>query len=122
MSKRKFDLRPRWLRHRRLRKRVKGGPERPRLAVFRSVKQIYTQVIDDERGHTLVAASSLEPGLREECAKAGRVGAATLVGTAVAKRAKEAGVTRVVLDRGGYKYHGRVRALADAARTEGLDF
>ena len=90
--------------------------------MFRSAKQIYAQVIDDERGHTLVAASSLEPTLRDGCAEAGRVGAAALVGTEVAKRAKNAGVSRVVLDRGGYKYHGRVRALADAARNEGLDF
>ncbi len=122
MGKRKFDARPRWVRHRRIRRRVKGLAERPRLAVFRSVKQIYAQIIDDERGHTLVAASSLEPELRSGCQTAGRVGGAVIVGEAVARRAKEAGVSKVVLDRGGYKYHGRVKALADAARSEGLVF
>lgn len=86
------------------------------------MKQIYAQIIDDERGHTLVAASSLEPGLRADCKGAGKLGGAVIVGEAVAKRAKEAGVSRVVLDRGGYRYHGRVKALADAARSEGLDF
>ena len=86
------------------------------------MKQIYAQIIDDERGHTLVAASSLEPELRADCKTAGKVGSAVIVGEAVAKRAKKAGVSRVVLDRGGYLYHGRVKALADAARSEGLDF
>lgn len=122
MGKRKFDRRPRWIRHRRIRARVRGLAERPRLAVFRSVKQIYAQIIDDERGHTLVAASSLEPELRENCQSAGKVGGAVIVGEAVAKRARTAGISKVVLDRGGYRYHGRVKALADAARSEGLDF
>ena len=122
MGKRKFDRRPRWIRHRRIRTRVRGLAERPRLAVFRSVKQIYAQIIDDERGHTIVAASSLEPELRENCQSAGKVGGAVIVGEAVAKRAKTVGISKVVLDRGGYEYHGRVKALADAARSEGLDF
>ena len=122
MGKQKFDKRPRWIRHRRIRRRVKGQAERPRLAVFRSVKQIYAQIIDDERGHTLVAASSLEPELRADCKTAGRVGGAVIVGETVAKRAMTAGISKVVLDRGGYRYHGRVKALADAARSEGLDF
>ena len=122
MGNRKFDTRPRWVRHRRIRKRVNGLTERPRLAVFRSVKQIYAQIIDDERGHTLVAASSLEPELRADCTTAGKVGGAVIVGETVAKRAKMAGVSKVVLDRGGYQYHGRVKALADAARSEGLVF
>ena len=90
--------------------------------MFRSVKQIYAQIIDDERGHTIVAASSLEPELRENCQSAGKVGGAVIVGEAVAKRAKTVGISKVVLDRGGYEYHGRVKALADAARSEGLDF
>lgn len=90
--------------------------------MFRSVKQIYAQIIDDERGHTLVAASSLEPELRADCKTAGRVGGAVIVGETVAKRAMTAGISKVVLDRGGYRYHGRVKALADAARSEGLDF
>ena len=86
------------------------------------MKQIYAQIIDDERGHTLVAASSLEPELRADCKTAGKVGSAAIVGETVARRAREAGVSKVVLDRGGYLYHGRVRALADAARAEGLEF
>ena len=86
------------------------------------MKQIYAQIIDDERGHTVVAASSLEPELRADCETAGKVAGAAIVGEAVAKRAKKAGVSKVVLDRGGYLYHGRVKALADAARSEGLDF
>lgn len=117
MGNRKFDSRKRWIRHRRVRKNVRGIADRPRLAVFRSSNHIYAQVIDDDRGHTLAAAGSLELKLEDvktEVAKA--------VGTEVAKRALAAGVTKVVFDRGGYKYHGRVKALADAARSEGLSF
>src|SRR5581483_1566614 len=102
-------------RHLRIRKKVSGTPERPRLAVFRSVQHIYAQVIDDVARRTLAAASDLDPTLRTmpgtKTERAGRVGA--LVGD----RAKAAGVTRVVFDRGGFKYHGRVKALADAARA-----
>jgi large subunit ribosomal protein L18 len=99
---------------------MSGTPERPRLAVFRSVKHIYAQVIDDRKGHTVVAASSIE---KESAAgKGGNVAGAKEVGRIVAERAKEKGITKVVFDRGGYLYHGRVKALADAAREAGLEF
>jgi large subunit ribosomal protein L18 len=105
-------------RHRRIRGKVSGTAERPRLCVFRSNLRIYAQVIDDERGHTLASAGSHEGDL-----KALRKGeAAAAVGARLAERARAAGVERVVFDRGGLKYHGRVRALADAARKGGLDF
>ena len=120
MANRKFDNRPRWIRHRRVRRRVIGLGDRPRLSVFRSNKQIYAQVIDDLEGRTLVAASSIELGTGIQ--ESGKIGAAKSVGAAVAQRAKEHGIDKVVFDRGGYQYHGRVKALADAARAEGLDF
>jgi large subunit ribosomal protein L18 len=97
-----------------------GG--RPRLSVFRSSKQIYAQVIDDERGHTIAAASSLEKTLRESMKTGADVEAARRVGKELAERAKKAGVEKVVFDRGAYIYHGRVKALADGAREGGLDF
>ena len=107
-------------RHSRLRLRVAGSAERPRLAVFRSTNQIYAQVIDDATGHTLASASSLEPSLRgvgdTKTERARRVG--TLIG----ERARAAGVERVVFDRAGFKYHGRIRSLADGARESGLEF
>ena len=106
-------------RHSRVRKRVRGTAERPRLAVYRSNRYIYAQVIDDVAGHTLVAASSQEPELRENALN---VPTAAKVGTLLGNRAKEAGVNAVVFDRGGYKYHGKVKALADAAREAGLEF
>ena len=107
-------------RHTRVRKKVAGTPERPRLAVFRSLTHIYAQVIDDEKGHTLAAASSVEKDLK---ATAGDKSArAKAVGEAVAKKAKAAGIEKVVFDRGGNRYHGRVKALADAAREAGLQF
>ncbi len=105
--------------HKRIRSRVAGTPERPRLAVFRSVNHIYAQVIDDQQGHTLVAAGSIEKDLS---GKGGNVEGAKLIGKAVAQRAKDKGITKVVFDRGGYLYHGRVKALADAAREAGLEF
>ena len=105
------------MRHRRVRKNVRGIADRPRLAVFRSSNHIYAQVIDDDRGHTLAAATSLE--LKSNDTK---TDVAKTVGGAIAKAALAAGVTKVVFDRGGYKYHGRVKALADAARSEGLSF
>ena len=117
MGNRKFDSRKRWIRHRRVRKNVRGIADRPRLAVFRSSNHIYAQIIDDDRGHTLAAATSLE--LKSADSK---VDVAKAVGEAVAKSALAAGVTKVVFDRGGYKYHGRVKALAEAARSEGLSF
>jgi len=109
-------------RHNRLRKRVSGTPERPRLNVFRSNVHIYAQVIDDVAGHTLAAASTNEKGWSEDDAKKTKTEQAILVGKLVAERALSAGVDKVVFDRGGYKYHGRVKALADAAREAGLNF
>ena len=106
-------------RHTRGRKTLRGTPQRPRLAVYRSNRYIYAQVIDDLDGKTLAAASSQESDLRSERLN---VATAAKVGTLVADRAKEAGVTAVVFDRGGYKYHGRLKALADAAREAGLEF
>ena len=107
-------------RHQRLRLRTEGGPARPRLAVFRSLNQIYAQVIDDTTGRTLAAASSVERDLRG--ASGTKTERARAVGSLVAERAKAAGVERVVFDRAGFRYHGRVRSLAEAAREAGLDF
>ena len=107
-------------RHERLRLRLSGTSERPRLAVFRSLNHIYAQVIDDANGHTVAAASSLESGLRG--AEGTKTDDAKRVGQLVAERAKKAGVDKVVFDRAGFKYHGRVRSLAEAAREAGLDF
>ena len=117
MSKIRREARVR--RHGRVRKRVNGTAERPRLAVFRSNKHISAQVIDDRTGRTLAAASTTEPDLRG--AGTGNKDAATKVGQLVAERAKAAGVTKVVFDRGGNLYHGRVAAVADAARANGLE-
>ncbi len=111
--------RQRHRRHDRVRKKVMGTAERPRLAVFRSNRHIVAQVIDDERGHTLAAASTVEKDLRG--GPTGNREAATAVGRLVAERAQAAGVTRVVFDRGGFLYHGRVAAVADAARRAGLE-
>ena len=105
--------------HQRIRRKLSGTAERPRLAVFRSVAHIDAQVIDDTAGATLVSASSIDKGART---KGGNVAAAKLIGKLVAERAKEKGVKSVVFDRGGYQYHGRVKALADAAREAGLEF
>jgi large subunit ribosomal protein L18 len=110
------------MRHRRVRKQVMGTPERPRLSVFRSLKHIYAQVVDDAVGHTLAAASTLDRELLSGLEGKSPVEQAELVGTLVAQRAQEAGITQVVFDRGGYRYHGRVRALAQAARKGGLEF
>ncbi|MAA99868.1 MAG: 50S ribosomal protein L18 [Stappia sp.] len=101
-------------------KKVLNG--RPRLSVHRSSKQIYAQIIDDVKGHTLASASSLDKDLRTELASGANTAAAAAVGKALAERAKAAGVTQVVFDRGGYLFHGRVKALADAAREGGLEF
>ena len=107
--------------HTRIRRKVRGTTERPRLAIFRSVAHIYAQVIDDAKGITIVAASSSEKGSGENKVTGGNVAAAKEIGKRVAERAKEKGITRVVFDRGGYLYHGRVKALADAAREAGLE-
>lgn len=107
-------------RHRRVRKRVSGTPEKPRLNVFRSLNHIYAQVIDDSTGRTLVAASTIDGEIKSQIKTGGNIEAAKLVGGLIATRAIENGVTQVVFDRGGYKYHGRVAALADGAREAGL--
>lgn len=108
--------------HRRLRRYLNGTSERPRLAVFRSNNHIYAQIIDDTVGKTLVSASTLQKDVKAELEKTNNVDAAAYVGTVVAKRALEAGITSVVFDRGGYIYQGKVKALADAAREAGLNF
>jgi len=105
--------------HRRIRRKVRGSTERPRLAVYRSLNHIYAQVIDDEKSQTLASASTTEKDLRGS--SGGNVAAAKRVGQAIAERALSAGIDRVVFDRGGYLYHGRVRALTDAARAAGLN-
>jgi large subunit ribosomal protein L18 len=111
----------RLLRHRRVRARISGTPQRPRLAVFRSLKHIYAQVIDDEAGRTLAAASTVEPALREQLSGT-KTDRAKVIGRAIGERAKAKGIEAVVFDRGGFLYHGRVAALADAAREAGLKF
>lgn len=109
-------------RHIRVRKKVFGTPQRPRLNVFKSLSQIYVQIIDDVAGHTLVSASTLDQELREKMKGLKKSEQAKLVGLAVAERAKSKGITAVVFDRGGYRYIGRVKALADGAREGGLQF
>uniref|UniRef100_A0A832LVP7 Large ribosomal subunit protein uL18 n=1 Tax=Caldimicrobium thiodismutans TaxID=1653476 RepID=A0A832LVP7_9BACT len=116
-------------RHQRIRKKIFGTRERPRLCVFRSKKQIYAQIIDDTVGHTLVACSSLTPEIRDRIREArergekmSKIDIAFLVGEVLAQRARAKGITKVCFDRGGYKYHGRVKALAEGARKGGLEF
>jgi large subunit ribosomal protein L18 len=116
----KHELRRR--RHYRLRRRVTGTPQRPRLAVFRSLKHIYAQIIDDAQGQTLAAASTMEGALKGNLKSGGDIEAAKAVGKLIAERGKEKGVSQVVFDRGGFAYHGRIASLADAAREAGLDF
>ena len=108
--------------HRRVRQKVSGTPERPRLTVYRSINQIYAQVIDDRAGATLVSASSIDKEARKDTKGGGNVATAKIIGRIIAERAIAAGITKVVFDRGGYKYHGRVQALANAAREAGLKF
>lgn len=108
-------------RHRRVRKKVHGTSTRPRLAVYRSNRHLSVQLIDDDSGRTIASASSLEADFRKQQA-GGNVAAATAVGTLIAQRAKAAGITVVVFDRGGFLYHGRIAAIADAARAAGLEF
>jgi large subunit ribosomal protein L18 len=109
-------------RQRHVRNRIFGTPERPRLAVFRSSKHIYAQVINDQTGTTLASASTLDSELRGEQTYGGNKAAATAVGRKIAERAKQAGIDKICFDRRSYKYHGRVQALADAAREAGLQF
>ena len=110
------------IRHKRIRKHITGTAERPRLCVFRSSRHIYAQIIDDESGHTLVCASTLEKELRDQIKGLRKTEQAAAVGKLIAQRALEKGIKSVVFDRGGYKYHGRVKALADASREAGLEF
>jgi large subunit ribosomal protein L18 len=109
-------------RQRHVRKRLHGTPERPRLAVFRSSKHIYVQIVNDDAGTTLASASTLDPEVRRDLAYGGNKAAAAIVGKLVAERAKQAGIDKICFDRRSYKYHGRVQALADAAREAGLQF
>lgn len=122
MASKVSSWRSRRLRHRRVRRKVVGREARPRLCVFRSLNHIYAQVIDDARGQTLVTASTLEEQLRGRTNGRTKAEAAKLVGQLLAQRAREQGVSQVVFDRGGYRYHGRVKALAEAAREAGLEF
>jgi len=109
-------------RHSRVRARVQGTGSRPRLCVFRSLSHIYAQVIDDAAGHTLVSASTIDPEIKKEADSKTKTSISELVGSLVAKRALSKGINQVAFDRGGYRYHGRVKALGDAARQEGLKF
>ncbi|MEN6520835.1 MAG: 50S ribosomal protein L18 [Armatimonadota bacterium] len=109
-------------RHRRVRKKVAGTSERPRLNIYRSLCNIYAQIIDDTQAVTVASASTVDPEIKGKIKTGGNAESAKLVGEAVAKRALEKGIKKVVFDRGGYQYHGRVRSLADAAREAGLEF
>jgi large subunit ribosomal protein L18 len=109
-------------RHVRVRAKVRGSAERPRLNVFRSLKHVYAQLIDDDAGSTLASASTVEATFRESGKSGGNIDGAKAVGALIAERAKEKGLTKVVFDRGGFRYHGRVKNLADAARESGLEF
>lgn len=122
MIKKKSRSEIRVKKHKRMRNRIQGTTERPRLAVFRSEKHIYAQIIDDMTGKTLVAASTVEKDIKAALKATSNVEAATAVGTAIAKKAAAKGIENVVFDRGGFLYHGRVKALAEAAREAGLQF
>jgi len=122
MAKNKTRYAARKRRHLRVRTKVHGVPERPRMNVFRSLNEIYVQIIDDESGKTLVSASTIDHELRSEMVGLTKIEQAKLVGTEIAKRAKDAGIETVVFDRGGYKYIGRVKALSESAREGGLEF
>ena len=121
MDKAKQKRLARQHRHIRVRQRVQGTIERPRLCVFRSLRHIYAQIVDDTRGHTLVSATTLDAEVRAEAQGKGKADQAKVVGRVLARRALDAGISKVVFDRGGYRYHGRVEALARAAREGGLN-
>ena len=122
MTKIRTNKGRRVMRHARVRRKIVGTPERPRLSVYRSLNHVYAQVIDDSQGATLASASSLESAVKTQQNGGSKVDVAGLVGGLISERAKEKGIGTVVFDRGGYKYHGRVKALADAARKGGLVF
>ena len=109
-------------RHKRIRKKVFGSPDRLRLSVFRSLNHIYAQIIDDSRGHTIVSASSLDKEFKNEKSHKGNIKTAKMVGALIAKRALEKGLKKIVFDRSGYLYHGSIKALAEASREAGLEF
>lgn len=122
MIKPKDTRKARERRHKRIRGKIQGLPERPRLVIFRSLNHIYAQVVDDTLGHTLAAASTVEPGVRGQMDSLDKKAEAEMVGGLLAKRAMDKGISQVVFDRAGYLYHGRVRALAEGARKGGLVF
>lgn len=122
MITKKSRLKVRTKKHKRMRNKFSGTSERPRLAVFRSNNHIYAQIIDDLKGHTLASASTVDKAIKEETEKTNTVDAAVLVGTSIGKKAVEKGIQTVVFDRGGFIYHGKIKALADAAREAGLKF
>ena len=122
MTKKNLKEIARKRRHRRVRKKISGTKERPRLNVFRSLKHIYAQLVDDTKGHVLASVSTLSPDIRNRIKSGKNIEAAKLVGKAIAEKAKNLGIEKVVFDKSGYKYHGRIKALADAARENGLIF
>ena len=122
MAKFRTNKGRRVMRHIRVRRKISGAPDRPRLSVYRSLNHVYAQLIDDTQGVTIASASSLEKAVREQRDGKAKTAVAEIVGELIGQRAKEKGVSRVVFDRGGYRFHGRVKALADAARKEGLAF
>jgi large subunit ribosomal protein L18 len=122
MARKDTPRKARLVRHARVRARLEGTSTKPRLCVFRSLNHIYAQVINDTQGHTIATASTIDPEIKTEVQGKTKVTAAGLIGLLLANRAKEKGVTQIVFDRGGYKYHGRIKALAEAAREAGLQF
>ena len=110
------------IRHNRLRSKISGTPQRPRLAVYRSISHIYAQLIDDVEGNTIASASSLENELRTQGKEPGKISISKVVGESIGKKAKDKGISEIVFDRGGYKYHGRIRSFAEALRKGGLTF
>jgi large subunit ribosomal protein L18 len=122
MARKDTPRKARLVRHARVRAQLEGTSTKPRLCVFRSLNHIYAQVINDTQGHTIATASTIDPEIKTEVQGKTKVTAAGLIGLLLANRAKEKGVTQIVFDRGGYKYHGRIKALAEAAREAGLQF
>jgi len=120
MARQRYRKSRRLMRHARVRKKINGTLDRPRLCVFRALNHVYAQVIDDREGNTLVSASSLESSVRDQRDGKPKTEVSKLVGKLLAERAKDKGVTRMVFDRGGYKYHGRIKAIAEAIREEGI--
>ena len=120
--KAKKNQKVRQIRHARIRRKISGTPQRPRLNVYRGLKNIHTQIIDDTNGSVLISLSTIDKAVRQKVKYGGNAAAATILGQLVAQKAKEKGITKVSFDRGGYLYHGKIKALAEAARKEGLEF